>query len=453
MPNTSSNDEPASKRGKVDRKICSMCKVAKSLDGFSKNQRSKGDDAAKCTECISKMQQSVDQKQQAKTLERQRAIEDMKKKRQEERTRADEARKQLEAEKKMMENLDERPCARCHITKKKEGFDDDQRKRGKKSVCKDCTDDLQAEALEKRRRVEERRKRREAEERKIILEDNEKDEAHLYKQKKDVYEQYIKKLEENGSSIEKEMTTPSDLLYIVTSISGRGDQFSPHLHGVYTTCQKAQEGARTAFEKVSESYRDGKFIPNDERVSKCDVTDFLIPGISFTSRPMFELFGDDEDADCTAIAINSVHVDTDVKQDLPFLRSHRVEGEPEVREKSAAAPIDQGAKVYAIFSYWPGGMGGDYDVTLCGIYRNREDAMDRAHKFTKFNDDEEEKDQIEAASGVSNGKLFVDMEDCCWAVAMETVILDKEHGGDYGKELDIGCMGSSAWMHPQIEWY
>ena len=126
MPNTSSNDEPASKRGKVDRKICSMCKVAKSLDGFSKNQRSKGGDAAKCTECISKMQQSVDQKQQAKTLERQRAIEDTKKKRQEERTRADEARKQLEDEKKMMENLDERPCARWNITRKKEGFDDDK---------------------------------------------------------------------------------------------------------------------------------------------------------------------------------------------------------------------------------------------------------------------------------------------------------------------------------------
>ena len=72
------------------------------------------------------MQQSATQKQQATNSERQRAIEDVNKKRQQEHKRADEARKQLEAENKVMENLDERPCTRWNITKKKEGFDDDK---------------------------------------------------------------------------------------------------------------------------------------------------------------------------------------------------------------------------------------------------------------------------------------------------------------------------------------
>ena len=119
-----------------------------------------------------------------------------------------------------------------------------------------------------------------------------------------------------GYYIEQEMITPSNLLYVVTSISKRRDnnrgKFSPRLHGIYTTARKAQVCARHVFGNVSKSYRDGKFLNNEDRTAKSDISEFLIPAEG-NSRTIFELFGktvkskwsyekDEYIFDCSAIA-------------------------------------------------------------------------------------------------------------------------------------------------------
>jgi len=171
---------------------------------------------------------------------------------------------------------------------------------------------------------------------------------------KDAYDQYVIKLEASGGSIEKEMTKQSDLLYVVSSISRReGDPFGPCLHGIYTTCQKAQEAARKIFEKLSESYRGGEFVSNETRVAKCDMTNYLIPGIEGTSRPLFEvLWQDEDDQDCTAIAINAVRLGNDMEQSIPYIRGgspswlkHKPENE------ISSAGTQQGLKGKSTFDF------------------------------------------------------------------------------------------------------
>eukprot|EP00984_Skeletonema_dohrnii_P031967 scaffold25258_cov184-Skeletonema_dohrnii-CCMP3373.AAC.2 len=147
-------------------------------------------------------------------------------------------------------------------------------------------------------------------------------EASAIQKMKDAFEQYITKLEASGGSIEKEMTKQTDLLYVVTSISKHDDPYSPYLHGIYTTCQKAQEAARKTFEKLSESYRDGDFVSHETRVAKCDMTNFLIPGIEGAFRPLFEVLGTPEyelDQIYTAIAINAARIGNDIQQSIPFM--------------------------------------------------------------------------------------------------------------------------------------
>eukprot|EP00985_Skeletonema_marinoi_P016994 scaffold9244_cov141-Skeletonema_marinoi.AAC.5 len=252
------------------------------------------------------------------------------------------------------------------------------------------------------------------------------------------------------------MTRQSDLLYIVTSISRRGDQFGPCLHGVYTTCQKAQEAARKIFEKLSESYRGGEFVSNETRVAKCDMTNFLIPGIEGTSRPLFEvLWQDEDDQDCTAIAINAVRLGNDMEQSIPYIRGGSpswLKHKPENEIRSASTTYkDSKVKVHLIFSYMPcNDWGEGTDADLIGMYEDREGAMNRARAYVKdFIDEDQINDSYN--SGVTNGELFVD-EDT-GSVSIETVILDNEHGGVSGREIEFSVVGSCAWMNPPIEWY
>lgn len=266
-------NEPIAKRNKAER-VCAKCKTSKCLhDSFSKNQRSKGDDA-KCKDCIGAQQHAQQNEKQAE----QKAIQEANRKRKEEkRLRQEEKRLRLEKERQ----------DRIAIQKQQE----EERK-------------LAAQLLE-------------AEEKKKTIAENEVKEANLYKEMKYAYESYAQKLKDSGKDIEQEMITPSNLLYVVTSISKRRDnnrgKFSPRLHGIYTTARKAQVCARHVFGNVSKSYRDGKFLNNEDRTAKSDISEFLIPAAEGNSRVIFELFGktvkskwsyekDEYIFDCSAIA-------------------------------------------------------------------------------------------------------------------------------------------------------
>lgn len=265
-------NEPTAKRNKAER-VCSVCKTSKSLhDAFSKNQRSKGDDA-KCKDCISAQQQKQQTPKEAnrKRKEDQKAIQEANRKRKEE--------KRLRLEKERQDR----------IAKQKQ--EEEERK-------------LATQLLE-------------AEEKNKTIAENVEKEANIYKAMKATYESYAQKLKDSGKDIEQEMITPSNLLYVVTSISKRrdnnGGRFSPRLHGIYTTARKAQVCARHVFGSVSKSYRDGKFLKNEDRTAKSDISEFFIPAEG-NSRVLFELFGktvkpkwgyygkDEYIYDCSAIA-------------------------------------------------------------------------------------------------------------------------------------------------------
>eukprot|EP00985_Skeletonema_marinoi_P017443 scaffold9563_cov150-Skeletonema_marinoi.AAC.3 len=263
---------------------------------------------------------------------------------------------------------------------------------------------------------------------------------------KDAYDQYVIKLEASGGSIEKEMTKQSDLLYVVSSISRReGDPFGPCLHGIYTTCQKAQEAARKTFEKVSDSYRDGNFVSHEKRVAKCDMTNFLIPGVEGAFRTLFEVFRPDDDCpeDCTSVAINTVHIESDVEQSFPYIQDTSSAwiksglDSVTVNEKSSAGIIEKNLKVHALFSYKACGSGDEMDAALIGIYKDREVAINRAREYSKeFIDD----DQIEVSYNfeVTNGEIIV--ADNTISVSIETVILDDEDSDKYGEEIEFSIL-------------
>ena len=96
-----STEQTLEKRGKHEEvsnnvtRTCSVCKLAKSTEEFSKNQRGKGA-AAKCKDCIATMQQRI---KEAQEIKKQKASENAK----------------AQAENKMMEVLDERQCAKCRM--------------------------------------------------------------------------------------------------------------------------------------------------------------------------------------------------------------------------------------------------------------------------------------------------------------------------------------------------
>ena len=266
--------------------MCFVCKVAKSLDCFSKNQRKKGENA-KCMDCIGKLP----------------AL--------------------LAAKNKAMEDLEERICVNCNIVKKKENFGIKERKKGEASICISCNKEAKAKIRKQQRIQGKQEAKKYAEDIKVAAQENAENEARTLRMAKGVYENYVTRLKASGSNIEKEMTKQSDLLYVVSSISRRGENFGPSLHGIYTTCQKSQEAARKTFEKLSESYRDGEFVSHETRVAKCDMTNFLIPGVEGAFRPLFEVFREGEDEeDCTAVAINVVRIGTDAEQ--RFLKKYLI---------------------------------------------------------------------------------------------------------------------------------
>jgi len=343
----------------------------------------------------------------------------------------------LRVENKMMESLGERSCAKCDAAKKAEAFNNEEKKKGKMSICNECIDKeiAEVEAAEVERKLQQ-------------LTRNARDENKLYKEKKDQHESYAKNSLENGSDIEKEMTTPSDVVYVITSVYYGGEPYTPKVHGIYTTCRKAQEGARRAFERVSTTYRDGEFLPNDGRQSKCDITEFLIPGVSFISRPLFEEF---DDGHCAAIAINAVRIDTPVESDLPFisLKHSLYVGQ---KMEGGTVSMVEGTEVYAIFEFGPGHHM-DYDeVNLCGVYRDREKAIERGKYFTNFSslDDSDCSDypyikecqksrdeQLIKAQVTTNGLLFNDPHEGK-AVTLEKSTLDQDIKN--ASELDLAHM-------------
>ena len=268
-------------------------------------------------------------------------------------------------------------------------------------------------------------------------------EMELHAKMKREFEQYADTITENGTnSIEEEMSATSDLVYVVTSIHRDRDPFTPKCHGIFTTCSKAQAAAKKVFEAVSASYRGGFFLKNDERISKCDITEFLKPGVEFTGRLLFEKFEDN----CAVVAINAIYIDMDVEEDLPFLYpSSQVDiGQGKKSESDVQAFV--GDQVYAIFEFGPQThVPGSYgNIRLCGVYQEKRKAITRGKDFTDFEslieDCEEDEDhyslherkkeidcQLKGANSVTNGLLFDGGEDGedPWAVAMETVVLDQ----------------------------
>ena len=430
--------EPPTKKNKAGR-VCSQCKVSRSLDNYSKTQGKKGA-SAKCTYCVGKGKaKSADPTTRpgiALTL------------RGEGNAITTEHKRNVQT-KRPTELL----CSDCDVTKSLTDFSIFHRQRnGVHRVCKTCVEEQKLKAVEQKMAAEEKKKLREIEEKKKLVAEYDEAVEDDYSFRKERFGRYVKGLEENGIDINDEMTSPSDLVYVVTSVERRGDPFAPVLHGIYTTCKNAQDGARKAFENISTTYREGKFVSNDDRILKADFTEFLIPGKEFSSKSMFELFGEEEDDDCVAVAINAVRIDKNVTSDLPFLSDGTADFGREVkyekRIESVETAVVQGTNVFAIFSYHPGNMGGDFEVTLCGVYTKKEQAVAEAKKFADFENEEDEKEQMDAAREKSNGMLFWDSEDWSWRVGIEGVALDKYHG----KQLDLS-EDDGVWMNPRFEFY
>ena len=85
---------------------------------------------------------------------------------------------------------------------------------------------------------------------------------------------------------------------------------------------------------------------------------------------------------------------------------------------------------------------------MSGVYSNKDDALNTALGMAHFSDEEEEetKTQIEEAKGKRRGLLYKDPDDC-WAVGMESVVLD-EHLDEMVELTD--CSG--VWMNPRLSW-
>lgn len=441
--------------------MCSLCNVSKSLlVDFSKSQRSKGANA-KCKECIGAQQAPKQKnKNEEEDVKRAAAASD---KRKANRKIHEENLQRAAANKAKREARDGETLKRQADNKDKRKKKEEERERKRlDAIAKQKKQEEERKLAAEIRKAEEK-KRIDAEKR-IIAAENEEKEALHYKQKKEAYDRYVQKLKDDGKDIDVEMSTPSDLVYVVTSISKGGGglmgKFSPHLHGIYTTCKNAQECARKVFEKESTSYCGGKFSPNEERTAKCDTTEFLIPGVEFNEKVMFELsgrtirakysYGDDKYvSDCTAIAIgvNAIPIDMTSAQNLPFLKMNSHEHNPdEERKKEDEDTLVGGTGVYAIFSHEPGDNGDGTEVNLCGIFRSKENAIRNGLEERK----EMLKVQKRTFPQVYNGMAFYRMlqENCC-AVTIETVALDSD---DNVRKLEFGTK-KGIWMNPDIGWY
>jgi len=370
----------------------------------------------------------------------------------------------LAAKNKAMEDLEERICVNCNIVKKKENFGIKERKKGEASVCISCNVEAKAKIRKQQRIQSEQEAKKYAEDIKVASQENAENEARTLRMAKGAYEHYVTRLKASGSTIEKEMTKQSDLLDVVTSISRRGENFGPSLHGIYTTCQKAQEAARKTFEKLSESYRDGEFVSHETRVAKCDMTNFIIPGVEGGFRLLFEVLGLDEgDQNCTAIAINVVRIGIDVQDRLPYIQcgpyslgKHFPETDNLGEDSSASAntTTNKDSKVHVLFSSTLGEFTDFEDVDLIGIYKHKEVAMNRAREYPKAFTNEEQTHNSYTTDTDVDGVSFVHFKDYDeTTVSIHTVILDDDHGAVKGEENEISVIHEGMWFQPQIRWY
>mmetsp|Transcript_30881 Transcript_30881/g.34578 ORF Transcript_30881/g.34578 Transcript_30881/m.34578 type:complete len:306 (-) Transcript_30881:138-1055(-) len=294
------------------------------------------------------------------------------------------------------------------------------------------------------------------------------------RQRNKVYNDGLKQLEITNIDFEKEMNRRTDYLYVVTSVCANGNPCSPVLHGIYTTCQKAQNAARRSFEKVSDTYRNGVFtVPhNNDLFSKCDLSEFLVPAkLTTTCRTFYEVFPEDTNDMCpyyTAVAVSTIQM-VDGKASgwdcsLPFLSGRfssqlfdpkhvqnsgdkARSSEQNIKSKKKESEI---TKVYAIFDYFPGNMGDEGAVDMRGVYSNQDDAYTTALRVADLRNvnEAEKQKQIEAAKGKRRGMLYNDPEDdTYWAVGMESVVLD-----EHLDEMVELTNSSGVWMCPGLSW-
>lgn len=283
--------------------------------------------------------------------------------------------------KKAKTSAHEKMCSVCKVTKSRLDCFFKKQRNNKGGTCKDCSTNKnkkmtpaeKLEAAAKRKlKADAERKLEDAKKMQKVKEYAEMDEQTYNKTKK-VYEDGLKELEENNIDFEKEMNRRTGYLYVVTSVSADGDPFSPVLHGIYTTCKKAQDAARRAFEKVSCTYRNGAFVPSHDRLSKCDLSEFLVPAKrTGTCRPLYEAFTEEDEDYChyAAVAISTIRM-VDGKASgvsLPFISGwfpfdlfnpkyvkSSEEARPEQNEESRKNESEI-TEVYAIFDQYPGNM-------------------------------------------------------------------------------------------------
>ena len=286
--------------------------------------------------------------------------------------------------KKAKASADEKMCSVCKVAKNRmDCFSKKERKKKRGNVkCKDCNIKANSNKMTPAEKVEAAASRKLKEEAKRKLESEEQIQKvkvyadldeRKYNETKEVYEDGLKELEENNIDFEKEMNRRTEYLFVVTSVCADGDPFSPVLHGIYTTCKKAQDAARRAFEKVSSTYRNGAFVPSHDRLSKCDLSEFLVPAKrTETCRPLYEAFTEEDDHDChyTAVAISTIRM-VDGKAScisLPFISGYfqdQLFNPKHVKniEKSRPEQNEEPSKneseiteVYAVFDHCPGNM-------------------------------------------------------------------------------------------------
>ena len=177
-----------------DQLMCSICNVAKSLDCFSKNQKSKGQ-KRKCKDCIGKVPARTEETRKKDEQNRKRKQQEAKEKLQLQMEKEREAEKKIADKNKAMEDLEERACANCNIVKKKEEFDINERKNGEDSVCMSCNEEQEARFREQHRMQREEEAKEHAEVIKVAAKENAEKEASTIQKVKVAYEQYITETE------------------------------------------------------------------------------------------------------------------------------------------------------------------------------------------------------------------------------------------------------------------
>lgn len=278
------------------------------------------------------------------------------------------------------------------------------------------------EAAEERRNQE--REARESaaklrieEEIKKLTVENEVKEKNEYKQMKEAYDHYFKRLK----SVDRDTVKGnhmSDLAYVITSVVVRGvtpksapaygiirpwlrdnqditkqkNEIISHLNGIFTSCKSAQECARKVFERISKSYRNGSFIPIENRIAKSDITEFIVDNVRFNGHVMFEAFKSptaknmsweypDYAYDITMVSLNVIQINTECKHLLQFTPAQHDDDEKfhpyeefAIRKNTNQSEFNSAAEVYVVFAQKPR-EGRSPEVNLHGVFTYHDDAV------------------------------------------------------------------------------